>query len=81
MSKHSNSATLHRPDREKPKSGQGIPLIVFLWALGLGLVAYAVSRFVVPQHPLHWASAIAGLLVGAGIGYIWYRTRGDVIPF
>lgn len=84
---HQKKTTLHRTGREKVTSGksagpkkaaQGIPLIVFYWAVGLGLVGYVVSRFVFTPHPMHWASGAGGLLLGVIIGYIWFFTRGDV---
>lgn len=81
MSKHSKSVTHSSADRMKTKPVQGIPLIVFIWTFSLGLMGYVVSRFVVTQHPLHWASLAGGLLLGAAIGYIWFFTRGDVSLF
>ncbi len=60
------------------KTAPGIPLIVFYWSVGLGGLSYIVSRFVFTPHPLHWASAAAGILLGVIIGYIWYLIRGDV---
>jgi hypothetical protein len=78
MNKQKKSANLHRVGQEKPKPSQGIPLIVFCWAFGLGLLGYIVSRFVFVQHPLHWASGAGGILLGIIIGTIWYLKRGDV---
>lgn len=81
MKKHIESAKSHQEGQEKPKTAPGIPMIVFVWGIGLGLLSYVVSRFVFTPHPLHWASGAVGLLLGALIGYIWYRKRSDVIPF
>ncbi len=87
MSYQKKTATLHHSGREKAspaknkgakKAAQGVPLIVFYWSVGLGFLSYLVSRFVFTPHPLHWASAAGGLLLGILIGYIWYLTRGDV---
>lgn len=78
MSHHKKYLTPHQIGREKIKAAQGIPLIVFYWAVGLGLLSYIVSRFVFTPHPMHWASGIGGLLLGVIIGYIWYLKRGDV---
>ena len=78
MNKQKKAATLHRLGEAKPKAEEGIPLIVFYWAFGLGLLGYLGSRVVWTYHPYHWASGAGGLLVGALIGYVWYRTRGDV---
>ena len=60
------------------KAAQGVPLIVFFWAFGSGIMGYVISRFVVTDHPLHWASLIGGVLLGIVIGYVWYIIRGDV---
>lgn len=82
MKKHIESTKTHQAGLEKPKKAPGgIPLIVFVWGIGLGLLSYVLSRFIFTPHPLHWASGVIGLLLGALIGYIWYRKRGDVIPF
>lgn len=81
MSRNIKSATHSSVDRMKPKKAQGIPLIVFIWTFGLGIMGYVVSRFVATEHPLHWASLAGGLLLGAAIGYIWFYTRGDVSLF
>lgn len=77
---------LHPTGREKvapaksagAHKSEGVPLIVIYWAGGLGLLSYIVSRFVLTEHPLHWASAIGGLALGILIGTIWYFVRGDV---
>jgi hypothetical protein len=81
MTKYIKSATHSSVDRMKTKTVQGIPLIVFIWTFGLGLLSYVVSRFVMTPHPLHWASLAGGLLLGAAIGYIWFYIRGDVSLF
>jgi hypothetical protein len=30
-------------------------------------------------HPYHWGTGIAGGLFGIGIGWIWFRWRGDIL--
>ena len=72
------NAAPERTNRKKAKAEDGIPLVVVYWALGLGFMSYLVSRFVLEQHPLHWASAVGGVLLGMLIGYIWFFIRGDV---
>lgn len=81
MSKKIKSSTVHPFGHEKAKTAPGIPLIVFIWTIGLGMMGYVVSSVVFNTHPLHWASGAVGLVLGAVIGYIWYRKRGDVAPF
>lgn len=81
MSKPKNPTMLSHASREKNKTVDGIPLIVAIWAFGLGLVGYLGSRIAVSQHPLHWASGAVGVLLGIVIGYIWYLKRGDINPF
>ena len=56
------------------------PAVVYLWTLGLALLSYIIARFVLDAypHPYHWSIGIAGGLLGVGIGWLWYRWRGDV---
>ena len=56
------------------------PAVVYFWIIGLGFVSYLVARFVLDSypHPYHWGTGIAGALLGFGVGWIWYRWRGDV---
>jgi hypothetical protein len=49
--------------------------------MGLGLVGYAVVETVFRtslSHPFQWLSALVGGVLGIGIGWLWYRWRGDV---
>jgi hypothetical protein len=78
MNKQKKSTTLHQAGKEKQKTTPGIPLIVFFWAFGLGLLGYIGSRFMFTLHPLHWLSGAGGVLLGIVIGYIWYLKRGDI---
>ena len=71
--------SIEAPKRKKrAKAEDGIPLVVIYWSLWLGFMSYLVSRFVLDQHPLHWASAIGGILLGTVIGYIWFFIHGDI---
>ncbi len=63
------------------KARQDTPVVVFMWAIGLGFMSYAVARVALDAfpHPIHWASGIAGAVIGYFVGWLWYRRRGDVI--
>jgi hypothetical protein len=56
------------------------PAVVFFWAFGMAIVSYVVARIVLNgyPHPYHWLSGIVGGILGIGIGWLWYRWRGDV---
>ena len=56
------------------------PLVIYVWVIGLGLTSYLVARIALDgqPHPLHWASGLAGAIIGYPIGWLWYRWRGDV---
>jgi hypothetical protein len=56
------------------------PAVVHLWAFGLAIVRYAFARIVLDgqPHPYHWLSAPVGGAAGIGIGWLWFRWRGDV---
>jgi len=52
-----------------------------MWAIGLALLGYMVVETVFHtalSHPIHWLAALIGGIVGIGIGWLWYRWRGDV---
>ena len=55
--------------------------MVYLWAFGLGIVGYSVVGEMILEpkpHPIHWLSGLVGEVLGIGIGWLWYRWRGDV---
>ena len=56
------------------------PAVVFFWAFNLAMVSYVVARIVLNgyPHPYHWLSGLVGGILGIGIGWLWYRWRGDV---
>lgn len=62
---------------EKPMT----PVVVYFSAAGLGLLSYIVARIALDgkPHPLHWASMLAGGVVGYFVGWLLYRWRGDII--
>jgi CHASE2 domain-containing sensor protein len=74
----SKTATAATIDKKKRREW---PVVVYLWAFGLALVSYAVARVVLDglAHPYHWGGGIAGGLFGIGIGWLWYRWRGDIL--
>ncbi len=78
MSKIRVSRTAATASIEKKKSKEW-SVVVYFWAIGLALMSYVVARVVLDgsPHPYHWGTGIAGGLLGIGIGWIWYRWRGD----
>ena len=62
------------------KARQDTPMVVYVWVFGLGLMSYVVARIALAAfpHPVHWVSGIAGAMIGYFVGWLWYRTRGDV---
>lgn len=57
------------------------PVVVYMWAFGLGILGYLIvgkAIFEARPHPIHWLSGLVGGLAGIGIGWLWYRWRGDV---
>ena len=65
----------------KKKVRKETPLVVWLWALGLGFLSYLVARIALDgyPHPVHWASGAVGAVIGFLAGWLWYRWKGDVI--
>lgn len=66
--------------KSKNASG-GIPFVVLVGFIGLGLFGYVFSQMFLPveAHPLHWLVALIGAALGAVLGWLWYRWRGDII--
>jgi len=77
MSKIRVSKTAAKTEEKKRKEW---PVVVYLWAFGLGLFSYVAARFALDTypHPYHWASGLIAGLAGIPIGWLWYRWRGDV---
>ena len=63
------------------KARQDTPVVVYVWAIGLGLMGYLFARILLSSrpHPIHWVAGLAGIVVGYFVGWLWYRWRGDVI--
>lgn len=72
-----SARTTHMHEKKARKE---IPFVVWLWAMGLGFMSYVVARVALNSfpHPYHWASGAAGLVIGFGIGWLWYRWKGDI---
>ena len=66
---------------EKVEHRRETPAIVYVWMFGLGFSSYVAARVVLDgyPHPYHWLAGLIGGLAGIGIGWLWYRWRGDVI--
>ncbi len=79
MSRIKVSRTAATSSIENKKSREW-PIVVYLWTIGLAMSSYVVARVVLDgsPHPYHWGSGIVGGLLGIGIGWIWYRWRGDI---
>ncbi|HJW89738.1 MAG TPA: hypothetical protein VJ436_03755 [Anaerolineales bacterium] len=57
------------------------PLVVYVWAFGLGMLGYLLGRIMLDSlpHPVHWSAGLLAGVAGYFIGWAWYRWRGDVI--
>lgn len=65
------------PESRRPKEW---PVVVYLWAIGLGTAGYLTSEFVLSTrpHPYHWLSLLGGVFLGIVVGWLWYRWQGDI---
>ena len=64
------------------REGADWPVVVYLWAVGLAFLGYLTGETVfrtTQPHPIHWLVALIGGISGIGLGWLWYRWRGDVI--
>ena len=76
------SPRLSKQKNKTKKDEKEWPLVVYMWAIGLGLVGYLVIGemvFEIKPHPIHGFSGIIGGVIGVGLGWVWFRWRGDVI--
>jgi len=67
---------------ENRKSGhKETSFVVWLCTMGLGFLSYLVTRIALDgyPHPLHWASGVAGAVLGYFVGWLWYCWKGDVL--
>lgn len=53
----------------------GVPFIVLVGFLGLGLISYVLSQMFLPveAHPAHWLAALIGAILGGVLGWLWYH--------
>ena len=70
-----------KPSAKKAEKQEDWPVIVYVWAVGVALVGYLfVGEMALASkpHPIHWLAGLVGGLIGIGVGWLWYRWRGDV---
>ncbi len=63
-----------------PKETHEWPAVVYFWTFGLAILSYVIARIGLDgsPHPYHWLAGLIGGLTGIGIGWLWFRWRGDV---
>ncbi len=73
--------TRKKQTKKKKQANDGMPLIVFVSLLGGGLFGYLVGEigFAVRPHPVHWAAALAGVVLGGLTGWLIFHLKGDII--
>lgn len=58
------------------------PVVVYMSAMVVGILSYFVigeGVLELQPHPIHWLAGLVGAILGIGVGWIWYRYRGDII--
>lgn len=71
-----------KPNKKgEKKANQEWPLVVYVWIVGLGLLSYVTARIALDgqPHPYHWLAGLVGGVVGCGIGWLWFRWKGDMV--
>ena len=71
-----------KPASKKAEKQKDWPVVVYMWAAGLGVAGYLIVGEMVLDsrpHPVHWIPGLLGVIVGIGVGWLWYRWRGDLI--
>ena len=76
----SRAKVSRRPGAKNVEPRKEWPAVVYFWALGLAVAGYVFARIVLDgyPHPYHWLSGLIGGALGIGVGWLWYRQRGDV---
>ena len=74
------SKTKKISNSEGKSTNRGWPAVVYVWMVGLGILAYVAGQVVLDanNHPVHWLLGFIGLVVGCLIGWIWYKFRGEM---
>lgn len=76
-----------KPSSKKAKKQKDWPVVVYMWAIGLGLAGYLVVGEAIFQsrpHPIHWlagsiGAAFASAWAGSGIaGAAMYSSLTDI---
>ncbi len=55
--------------------------MVVVGLCGSGLLGYVLSQLILPveAHSAYWGVALISAVLGAALGWLWYRWRGDII--
>lgn len=70
-----------KPSSKQPEKSKEWPVVVYMWAVGLGVSSYLIVGEMIfdsRPHPIHWLAGLIGVGLGIGVGWLWYRWRGDV---
>lgn len=73
--------TANPPKKSGKKKQKDWPTVVYMWAFGLGFLSYVAAEVgfrTTEPHPIHWLAGLVGGIVGIGIGWLWFKWRGDV---
>ena len=77
----SNLKVSRKPVLQNSGKRKEWPVVIIIWTVSLLFLGYVIGRMALDtyQHPYHWASGLLGGLVGLGVGWIWYKKRGDIL--
>lgn len=81
MSKKTANPRKKSDNKVEKKEKKEWPVVVYMWSFGLGILGYLIvgeAVFDTQPHPVHWLSGLVGGIIGIGVGWLWYRWRGDV---
>ena len=70
-----------KPSHQKAKTEKEWPAVVYFWSFGLAIASYTIIEMIFHDtwpHPYHWLAGLIGGIAGVGVGWLWYRWRGDV---
>jgi hypothetical protein len=65
----------------KHARGSGVPFVVLVGLIGLGLLGYVIGQLFLPveAYAAHWLVAVLSAILGGVLSWLWYRWRGDII--